>query len=110
MIFVKVSVFLPFTKNMSKNLGKNLCKSFTGKYSQELLDHAKQSATDGLQTPLKKAIQNRAKDTGDLTGNKLADKITKVLRTSPQNNSETVAKKGKIMDLIEKYLEKDFYL
>ena len=69
-----------------------MCKNFTGKYSQKRLDHAKQSATDALQTPLKKAIQNRAEDTGDLIGNKFDDKITKVLRSSPKNNSETVCK------------------
>ena len=30
-----------------------------------------------------------AEATGDLIGNKIADKITRVSKTSPQNNSET---------------------
>ena len=34
--------------------------------------------------------QKAAEATGDLTGNKIADKITKVLKNSQQNNSETV--------------------
>ena len=38
----------------------------------------------------KKAIQKTAKVTGDLTGNKIADRITKVSETSPKNNSETI--------------------
>ena len=36
-----------------------------------------------------KAIQKTAESTGDLIGNKTADRITKVSKTSPQNNSET---------------------
>ena len=38
----------------------------------------------------KKAIQKTAKVTGDLIGNKIADRITKVSETSPKNNSETI--------------------
>ena len=37
----------------------------------------------------KRAIQKTAEATGDLTGNKIADKITRVSKTSPMNNSET---------------------
>ena len=38
----------------------------------------------------KKAIQKTAKVTGDLIGNKIADRITKVSETSPKNNSEII--------------------
>ena len=38
----------------------------------------------------KRGIQKIAEATGDLIGNKIADKIIKVSRMSPQNNSETV--------------------
>ena len=34
-------------------------------------------------------MQETAEATGDLIGNKIADKITKVSKTSPENNSET---------------------
>ena len=37
---------MSFSKNMDKNIGKNISKNLSGKYSQKLLDHAKQSATD----------------------------------------------------------------
>ena len=36
-------------------------------------------------------FKKAAEATGDLIGNKIADKITKVLKTLQQNNSETVA-------------------
>ena len=38
----------------------------------------------------KRGIQKIAEATGDLIGNKIADKIIKVSRTSPQIDSETV--------------------
>ena len=34
--------------------------------------------------------QKTAEATGDLIGNKIANKITKVSRSSPQNNSERI--------------------
>ena len=75
---------------MGKNVGKNISKNLSGKYSQKLLDHAKQSATDALKTTSRRAIQKVAEATGDLRGNKIADKTTNVSRFSPQNSSETV--------------------
>ena len=51
----------------------------------------KQSATDALRwTPSKSVIQKTAEATGNLTDNKIPDKITTVWRSSPQNSSETV--------------------
>ena len=41
---------------MGKNIGKNISKNLSGKYSQKLLDHAKQSAADALKITSKRAI------------------------------------------------------
>ena len=38
---------------------------------------------------MQKAIQKTAETNGDLIGNKIADKITRVSITSPKNNLET---------------------
>ena len=84
---------MSFAKNMCRNIGKNL----SIKYNQKLLDHAKQSATDALKTTSKRAIQKTAEETGDLIWNKAADKITRVLKTSPKNNSETVTNEEEIL-------------
>ena len=35
---------------MSKNPGKNISKSLSSKYGQKLFDHAKQPATDVIET------------------------------------------------------------
>ena len=59
-------------------IGKNISKNLSGKYSQELLDHAKQFAIDALKTVSKRAIEKTVEATGDLTGNKIANRIMKV--------------------------------
>ena len=91
-ICVKGYGFFSFAKNMSKNIGKNISKTLSGKYSQKLLDHGAQPAMDAFKTALKRAIRKTAKATSDLTGNKIVDKITKVSRTTPQNNSKIIQK------------------
>ena len=40
-IFLKGYGFLSFAKNMVKNIAKNINKNLSGKYCQNLLDHAK---------------------------------------------------------------------
>ena len=65
-------------------------ETLSGKYSQKLFDHAKQSATDPPKTTSERAIQKAAEATSDLTVNDIADKITKVSKNSSQNNSGTV--------------------
>ena len=61
-IYVKGYEFLSF----AKTIGKNLCN----KYSQKLLDSATQA------TKVAKKSATDAKATGDLSGNKISDKIT----------------------------------
>ena len=54
------------------------------------IDNAKKSTKDVLK-PASKISKKTAEATGDLAGNKIADKITKVQRNLPQNSSETIA-------------------
>ena len=60
---------------------KNIVKNFliTQKY-----------VADEHKTTLKIVTQRTAEATGDLIANKIADKITKVSKGSPQNNCETI--------------------
>ena len=69
-IYVKGYGFLSFAKRMGKSLGN--------KYGQNLIDSAQKSTTDVIKTASKRAIQKTAEATGDLIGNKTADKITRV--------------------------------
>ena len=57
---------------MGNNIFKIISKGLKGKYSQTVLDHTKQTATDVLKTASKRAIQKTAEATGDLIGNKIA--------------------------------------
>ena len=57
---------------------------------QKLLDHPKKSATDTLKTSSKRFIQKTAEATGDLIGNKITIRISKVSKNLQQNSSETV--------------------
>ena len=61
----------------------------SGKCSQKLLGHAKEYATDALQTSSKRVIQKTAEATGYLIGNTL----TVVSKHSSQNNSKLVKNK-----------------
>ena len=86
------------------SLAKNIGKYLSSKYSQKLLDSAKESEIIKVdtwcnKTCFKTAIQNTAEATGDLIGNKISDKINKI--------SHKVVNK---LNLIKKYLKKDTYL
>ena len=77
-IFVKGYKFLSFAKCNVQNISKNVSKNLSHKYTQTLLDHAKQSTIDALKTTSKRLIQRVLEATGDLIGNKIANRITKV--------------------------------
>ena len=69
-IYVKGYGFLSFAKNIGN------------KYGKKLFDTAKKSTTDVIKTASKRAIQKTAEATGDLIGNKIADKITSISKKS----------------------------
>ena len=71
--------FLSFAKNMGKHL--------SNKYSQKLFDGAKKSTTVAIKTASKRAIQKIEEATGDLIGNKIADKITSISKKPSNNNN-----------------------
>ena len=60
-----------------------LLKTLSNKYGQKHLDSAKKSKTNAIQTASKSAIQRTAEATGDLIGNKIADKITSFYKKPP---------------------------
>ena len=48
----------------------------------------KKSTTDVIKTASNRAIQKKAEATGDLIGNKIADKITSISKKKSPNNDE----------------------
>ena len=73
----------------------SFARNFSDKYSKSLMDVSKTFA----KTAGKKIPKERAKPTGDLIGNKIADKIT----AKP-------LKKNHMMKLLMKYQKKDIFL
>ena len=82
--YVKGYRFLSFAKNMGKNV--------RNKYGQKLLDSAKKSTADAIKTISKRAIQKTAEATGDLIGNKIADKITSLSKNSDADSEMEVGR------------------
>ena len=54
---------------------------------RNLLVTLKKCATDAVKTASKRAIQKAAEATGDLIGNKIADRITSVSKKKSNNNN-----------------------
>ena len=73
-IYVKSYGFLSFAKKVGTHATK-VAKNLSNMYSQKLLNCFK-----------KKAIKKTAEASGDLIGNKIADKIASVSKKSSQNN------------------------
>ena len=78
---VKGYCFLSFARNIGTH-GTKVAKNMSNKYSQKLVDTAKKSAADAINTASKRAIQRTAEATGDLVGNKISDKITSASKKS----------------------------
>ena len=64
--------------SFAKNMGIHL----SNKYGQSLFDSATKSMTDAIKTVSTRAIQKTAEATGNLIGNKIADKVTSVSKKS----------------------------
>ena len=73
---------------MGKTVGKKICQNLRSKYSLKFLDQTNTLVQMHLKL-FQIAEKNPAEATGDLIGNKIADRNTKVSRTSPKNNSQT---------------------
>ena len=64
--YVKGYVFLSFARK------------FGDKYCKKLMDTATKTGVDAAKTASKRVVQKSAEATGDLFGNKIADKITSI--------------------------------
>ena len=66
---------------MGRNIGENISRNLSGKYNfLTMLNNLLQIHLKLLQ---KKQLKKKTEATGDFIGNKIADRITKVSKTSP---------------------------
>ena len=73
---------------------KNMVKNVSRKYGQKLLDSAKKSTADAIETSSERVIQKTAKATGYLVCNKITDKITRVSKKSLTHSQNNEANDG----------------
>ena len=65
-----------YRKYVQGNSFLSFAKKFGYKYGKNLMDTATKTGIDAAKTASKRVLQNIAEATGDLFGNKIADKIT----------------------------------
>ena len=56
----------------------SFARKFRDKYDKKLMDAATKTGIDAAKTASKRVVQKTAETTGDLIGNKIADKITSI--------------------------------
>ena len=81
-----------------------MVKNVSNKLGQKLLDCAKKSTTDAIKPASKKTIQKAAEATGDLIGNKIADKITNISKKSRELHSQNNEANDEIEIPRERYI------
>ena len=87
--YVKGYGFLSFARNFDNKYGKKLMNTaiktgtnFDSKYDKKLTDTAIKTGKDSATIAGKKIVHKTAEATGDLIGNKIADKITSASKKS----------------------------
>ena len=66
----------------------SLPKKFDNKYGKTLMDTATKTGIDVAKTASKRVVQKTAEATGDLIGNKIADKITSIGKPKEKETEE----------------------
>ena len=103
--YVKGYGFLSFAKNFSNKYGKKLMNSaiktgtnFNSKYGKKLTDTAIKIGKDFATIAGKKIVHKSAEETGDLTGNKTADKITRYSKKTHYEVNNEIPKERLLMN------------
>ena len=87
--------FMSFAKNIGNKNGKKLfdksmdvSKKYGKKYGNKLLDNSISAGKDFAKIAGKKVLTKSAEATGDLIGNKIADRITKSTKNKAQKEDD----------------------
>ena len=67
-----------------------LVKKMSNKYGRKILDKSMDAGEDFAKIAGKKVLPNRAEATGDMIGNKIADRITKRSRNKAQKEDDRI--------------------
>ena len=92
--------FMSFVKNIGHKYGgkifdksMDVSKKYGKKYGNKLLDNSLSAGKDFAKIAGKKVLTKSAEATGDLIGNKIADRITKSSRNKAQKEDDRIMEK-----------------
>ena len=91
--YVQGQGFMSFSKNMSNKYGKKLLDKridASNKYGRKLLDKSIDAGKDFAKKAGKKALDKSEEGTGEMIGNKIADRITKKPRNKMQKEDDRI--------------------
>ena len=95
--YVQGQGFMSFAKNIGNKYGKKLfdksmdvSKKYGKKYENKLLDNSISAGKDFAKIAGKKVLTKSAEATGDMIGNKIADRITKSSRNKAQKEDDRI--------------------
>ena len=93
--YVQGQGFMSFTRNIGNKYGRKIFdkgldvgKSMKTKYVKKILDNSLSAGKDFAKIAGKKVLTKSAEATGDLIGNKIADRITKGTRNKAQKEDD----------------------
>ena len=79
----------------------SFARKFGDKYGKKLMDTATKTGIDAAKTASKRVVQKTAKTTGDLIGNKMADKIILLGKTKRDERQEIYIPSEKRLQIID---------
>ena len=95
--YVQGQGFMSFAKNIGNKYGRKIFdnsidvgKKYGKKYGSKLLDNSISAGKDFAKTAGKKVLRKSAEATGDMIGNKIADRITKSSRNKAQKEDDRI--------------------
>ena len=95
--YVQGHGFMSFAKSIGNKYGRkkfdksiDVGKSMKNKYGRKILDKSMDAGKDFAKIAGKKMLTKSAEATGDLIGNKIADKITKSTRNKAQKEDDRI--------------------
>ena len=96
--YVQGQGFMSFATNIGNKYGKKIFdvrKSMKNKYGKKILDNSLSAGKDFAKIAGKKVLIKSAEATGDLIGNKIADRITKSARNKEQKEDDRIMEETK---------------
>ena len=87
---MRYSIEPKFRKYVKGYGSLSFVKKFGNKYGKKLMDAATKTGIDAAKTASERVVQKTAEVTGDLIGNKTADKITSIGKSKEKEKTKEI--------------------